>query len=185
MPREASAAGIKRQRGFSLFELVVVIAIIALLLAVAIDRLWALQADAEQVAMEQVLGSLRSALGMNVALCLVNDDSAGIAALAGSNPMDRLERTPKNYLGAVSGTDPAHIPGGTWYFDLRSKTLVYRVRNADRFRGGLGGEPARAAFTIQLVYGVRSPGEARRPIVGADLVAVAPYRWKQGRMSGL
>jgi len=169
-----------RQQGLSLLELVVVISIIALLLMAAIDRLWVLQKDAEGVAMEQVLGSLRSALGMKFALYLVNNDVAGIRDLAGSNPMDVLAEAPKNYIGALKVANPESIPGGTWYFDLQRRILIYRVRNQDYFTGGLG-SPARAGFVIRVVYrnhnlrGVsdRSPNE----IAGATLVAVAPYRW--------
>jgi len=45
----------------------------------------------------------------------------------------------------------ADTAGGSWYFDTRSRALVYRVRNADYFRGGAG-TPALARFAVQLVY---------------------------------
>jgi len=151
---------------------VVVIAVIAVLLTVAIGRLWGLQKEAEATAMEQVLGTLRSALGMKVANDLVNDDIADLRRLAGSNPMRELAQTPKNYLGAFDGVNPASIPGGHWYFDRHSRMLIYRVRNRDYFSGGLG-SPARAGFMIRIAPARYAHGEA----VGAVLVAVAPYRW--------
>ncbi len=98
--------------------------------------------------MEQVLGTLRSALGMKVANDLVNDDITDLRRLAGSNPMRELAQTPKNYLGAFDGVNPASIPGGHWYFDRHSRMLIYRVRNRDYFSGGLG-MPPRAGFTIR------------------------------------
>ncbi|MHB8428630.1 MAG: prepilin-type N-terminal cleavage/methylation domain-containing protein, partial [Acidiferrobacterales bacterium] len=127
---------LRREQGFTLLELVVVIAVIAVLLTVVIDRLWIVQKEAEATAMEQVLGTLRSALGMKVASDLVNDDIADLHRLAGSNPMQVLAQTPRNYLGAFNGVNPASIPGGHWYFDRHSRMLIYRVRNRDYFSGG-------------------------------------------------
>lgn len=168
--------GCRRGSGFSLLELVVVIAIIAVLSVVAITRLWQMQVDAERVAMEQVLGSLRSALGIKVASYFVQNDAAGVRSLIGTNPMDRLSEVPKNYLGALTGANPETIAGGSWYFDASGRFLVYRVRNQDYFRGGQG-TPARARFTIRVVYEERSRG--RSEVAGVTLVALEPYTWIQ------
>ena len=167
-------SGCRRGSGFSLLELVVVIAIIATLSVVAMKSLWQVQVDAERVAMEQVLGSLRSALGIKVASYFVQGDAAGIRSLLGTNPMDRLSEVPKNYLGALTGADAETIAGGSWYFDVSGRILVYRVRNQDYFRGGLG-TPARARFTIRVVYEEGSRG--RNEIAGATLVALDSYEW--------
>ena len=157
-----------------------VISIIALLLMVAIDRLWPVQKAAEATAMEQVLGSLRSALGIKLAGYLVDDNVAGIRRLAGSNPMDLLSQRPKNYDGAVAVAGLTQMPAGTWYFDRRSGLLIYQVRNGDFFSGGLG-RPPRAGFEIRLTYDktVRRDAMARKSheITGAELVSVAPYHW--------
>lgn len=171
---EVPHTGRRRGSGFSLLELVVVIAIIATLSVFALTRLWQIQVDAERVAMEQVLGSLRSALGIKVASYFVQNDAAGVRSLLGTNPMDRLSEVPKNYLGALNGANPQTIAGGSWYFDVSGRFLVYRVRNQDYFRGGLG-TPARARFTIRVVYEERSRG--RNEIAGATLVALEPYTW--------
>lgn len=158
-----------------------VITIIAILITVAGTKLWGLQVDAERVAMEQVVGNLRSALGINVASHLVTGDMAGMQSLEGSNPMDRLAEVPNNYLGTVNG-NMANTAGGAWYFDTRSRALIYRVRNADYFRGGAS-TPAQARFAVQLVYEDRKPsrvaGSNRREIVGARFVTLEPYAWVQ------
>lgn len=167
-------------RGFSLLELVVVIAIIAILGTVAVSRLWGLQADAEKAAMEQVLGSLRSAIGIKFADHYAVADMAGLRALEGSNPMDRLSETPKNYLGAAADLNPAASDGGVWYFDTAARVLVYQVRNADYFQGGVG-SPPRVRFAVRLIYetGRRkgSLGQTTGSVVGAQLVALDPYNW--------
>jgi prepilin-type N-terminal cleavage/methylation domain-containing protein len=165
----------RRGSGFSLLELVIVIAIISTLLVFAIKHLWPWQAEAERVAMESVVGSLRSALGIKVASYFVQNDVAGVRTLTDTNPMDRLSEVPGNYLGALSGVNPAHIAGGSWYFDVSDRVLVYRVRNQDYFRGGLG-EPARARFIIRVVYEERGR-DGGKEVAGVTLDALEPYTW--------
>jgi general secretion pathway protein G len=166
----------RTDRGFSLLELVVAIIIISLLIAAALERLWPLQVDAERVAMEQVAGSLRSALGIRVAELLLKDDLAGLRALEGSNPMDQLSEAPRNYRGVLRGADPAMVESGTWYFDAANGVLVYRVRNADYFRSPAG---MQARFAVRVYYSEglpRSKQVSAEPL-GAQLAVMEPYQW--------
>ncbi len=166
--------------GFSLLELIIVIVIISLLLVVAISRLLALQVDAERVAMETVLGTLRSAIGIKVAEHIVRQDIKGLAVLENSNPMDRLAEPPANYLGALDHPDLKALADGHWYFDTRDRVLVYLVRNKSYFSGGLS-DPPRARFAVRLVYTDRN-GNGRYDregdtIEGVRLAPVEPYSW--------
>ena len=177
-PRGSSPAG--KVRGFSLLELVVVIVIISTLLVFAVSRLIGLQVDAERVAMESVLGSLRSAIGIKVAEQIVKQDIAGLPRFEGGNPMDRLAEVPRNYLGEQDGVDPATLEDGNWYFDTRSRSLVYLVRNKGFFTGGLQ-NPARARFAIRLVYADRNGNgvfdSGVDAIEGLRLAVLEPYSW--------
>ncbi len=166
--------------GFSLLELVAVIVVISFLLVIAISRLLALQVDAERVAMQTVLGTLRSAIGMKVAKSIVRNEVSGLRALVGGNPMDRLAELPSNYLGELKNVDPAQQQAGNWYFDSAAKTLVYLVRNKGHFTGGSPGTP-RARFAIELVFADKNSNGVfdRRvdSIQGLRLSALEPYRW--------
>lgn len=163
-----------RNRGFTLLELVVVIAIIAVLSTIALDRLWAMQVKAEKAAMESVIGAIQSALGMKVAESLLAGDRTDLENLAGSNPMQRLAEVPNNYAGEL--TDATGVLGGQWYFDLRERVLVYRVYNAANFRGGAM-DPAQVRFAVRLDIEALRPGKRDKGIVGARLVALESYSW--------
>ncbi|MBI3898115.1 MAG: prepilin-type N-terminal cleavage/methylation domain-containing protein [Gammaproteobacteria bacterium] len=178
--RLAGSSGANNSRGFSLFELVVVVVLIALLMVIAIARFLALQADAERVAMETIAGTLRSALGMKVAESIVADQLSGLAVLEGSNPMERLAETPTNYLGALPKPDPAQLEKGNWYFDQTNGELVYLVRNKAQFSGGAA-NPPRARFAVRLVYTDRN-GNGRfdkgvDAVEGLRLAPIEPYQW--------
>lgn len=169
-----------RSRGFSLLELVVVVILIAFLVQIAIARLLALQAEAERVAMDTVVGTLRSALGMKVAESLIRQETARLPELVGTNPMDRLTEPPRNYLGELTAPDLATLEDGTWYYDRTERMLVYLVRNSSHFSGGAG-QPPRARFAVKLVFSDRNAnGRFDRgvdSVEGLSLSPVEPFRW--------
>lgn len=166
-------------KGFSLFELLVVIIIVAILMVLAIQRLLILQVDAERVVMESVVGTLRSAIGIKVAETVIRQNVASLVSLEGSNPMDRLAETPRNYLGELAGVSPDTLETGSWYFDISSRTLVYLVDNQTYFTGGVG-NPTRARFKVRLVYndvnGNRQYDQGEQ-IEGLRLAPLESYRW--------
>ncbi|MEI7844045.1 MAG: type II secretion system protein, partial [Gallionellaceae bacterium] len=56
----------QRESGFSLIELIIVIAIVSVLMSVFLDRVWYYQELAEKTAMEETVGAIQSALTMQV-----------------------------------------------------------------------------------------------------------------------
>ncbi|TAM44452.1 MAG: prepilin-type N-terminal cleavage/methylation domain-containing protein [Gammaproteobacteria bacterium] len=170
-----------KEGGFSLFELLVVIIIISILMILAIQRLLALQVDAERVVMESVVGSLRSALGIKVAETFVRQGPASLATLESSNPMNLLAEVPANYLGELdSSMDPALLERGNWYFDTGNRNLVYLVNNSGYFSGGMP-DPTRARFAIRIVYSDKNGNgvyDAGADVIeGLRLAPLESYRW--------
>ena len=169
-----------KQHGFSLLELVLVITIIGLLFTVAIDRLLILKVEAERAAMQQIIGSLRSAMSIQVAKKISSGNIDKLAEMAGANPMDWLSEKPDNYIGFKDEPDPADIKGYTWYFDSYNKWLVYRVSNSQYFSSPLKGT-ARARFKVNFDYTDTNENGDFDPnideIHGLTLKSVEPYTW--------
>ena len=157
-----------------------VITIISLLFFVAIDRLLVLRVEAERTAMQQVLGSLRSAMSIDIASKIAGNAIPTIAEAEGSNPMQWLSERPENYIGLKNEAEPADIAPGKWYFDKHYGYLIYRVSNAAYFQTNLDG-PAVARFRVVLDYtDIDDDGEYTAgidEIHGLGLAAVEPYKW--------
>lgn len=176
-----SGVGRKAKRsGFSLLELVIVIVLISVLLAVAIDRLLLMKAQAERGAMEQVLGNIRSGITIRLAELAIRNKLSQSASLVGTNPMLVLSEKPQNYLGELFGANPASLEPGNWYFDSRDGVLCYLVDSDDYFETAFP-TPPRARFRIEPVFedvNLNGRYDAGVDILrGLHLAPVEPYRW--------
>ncbi|BCA78661.1 prepilin-type N-terminal cleavage/methylation domain-containing protein [Desulfuromonas sp. AOP6] len=174
------------QGGFTLLELIVVVAIVAILFTVGLNKYLELLVEVERATMEQNIGIMRSAVAMQVAKKIVGDDLDGLSELAESNPMTYLAEQPQNYLGELHQADPAAIEGGSWYFDTAGNILIYRVKNTGYFQSALAG-PKRARFKIDLVYADHNGSGRFEPRIdaleGLRLAALEPYQWLKKRQA--
>ena len=121
--------------GFSLLELVLVIALIAILIAVAASRLLPYVSKAESVAVMRLEGQLRNVLLMEAAILIARGQSASLVDLDHANPMSFLLEPPPTYLGELRDPTRALLPRRSWHFDTSRRRLVYRAgrgfENAD------------------------------------------------------
>lgn len=166
----------RQQAGFTLLELVVVVCVVGLLAVVAIDRLLYVREQAEKAVMEQNIAMLKAALRLQVADRVARQDTAGIAALAGKNPVDWLEDPPANYRGEFPG-EGAPDCRGCWYFDTTARALVYLVDRGEYFQGD-----GRGRKRVRLrVEGASPQGNGAKAdetaIPSVKLVVLDPYRW--------
>jgi prepilin-type N-terminal cleavage/methylation domain-containing protein len=172
---------VRAERAFSLLELLIVIVVIGLLLAVAIERLLKVRFEAERTMVQSVIGALRSALYIEFAGAAASGRLARLDSAGGGNPMALLAERPDTYAGEFFGADPALFEPGTWYFDTRDRALVYTVRFPERFVSPLAGPP-RARLKVEPDYddlernGRFDPG--RDPVRGLKLVPVESFYWK-------
>ena len=171
-PSANSGPAPPRARGFSLFELAIAVALIGILAGVLLERMVYYQELAEKAAMEQVAMDVRSSVNLRVAELVLENRFRDLNALVLQNPLDLLARKPQNYLGVLDESAPECVAQGGWYFDSKSKEVVYCPDLGRYFTPDERGQK-RAAWRIVLVPGAKG-AEAPQ---WARFELVKPYRW--------
>jgi|SRR5690554_1125596 len=162
----------QRQRGFSLFELIVYILAASILFSVMLNRYRDFPAEAERANFLAVVGQLRAAVNLQMMTGIAEGRLQGLEALEGSNPMDLLLEMPVNYRGEFDHIDVT-LPRRSWYFDRAQGELVYHVGAPERVsveteNGNSQADQIR--FQMQNVYGESG-------WQGLVLAPVYPYEW--------
>lgn len=168
-----------KQSGFTILELIVVIIVISILGLFAIDRIFSLRIAAERASVKQLVGTIKSALGLEVARLALSGNMSAVAKLNKSNPILLLSQVPNNYLGEKeSGKNMNQV--GIWYFDKKQKTLVYNVTYHENFKTGLKGVP-RIRYWVKLIYNDQNKNNRfdirYESIAGLDFFPVEKYLW--------
>jgi prepilin-type N-terminal cleavage/methylation domain-containing protein len=180
LPNNASqVAGYRSSKGFTLFELIIVITIIVVLMGLFLNRALFYMEQAEKTAMEEVAGSIQIALTMQYGQILTRGKSSDPAALAQDNPMNWMQKRPRNYAGEFYDPTPLSVESGNWVFDLKSRNLVYVVRNANYFKPGKDGKKW-IRFHVAVNYEAsRLPSLQNTPpeLTGLVFEPVEPYAW--------
>lgn len=158
--------------------MVVVLTLIGVLIALALEKMPVWQSGAERAAAESVVGSLRSAFGIKVASHIARNDLAAIATLEGTNPMAQLAEIPSNYAGERRQGEAGDVQPGQWYFDTTRGELVFRVRPG---YAGSGTEVAEVRYAVRLVFEDRNRNgrydAGRDSLEGVRLEQVEGYAW--------
>ena len=153
-----------RQAGFSLFELVVVGCIVAVLAYFMLHGINFVQARAEQRAFEDKVAALQSALNYEAMSRNARGESQRVAELASKDPFEWLQATPPAYSEQFSGASPSASAG--WYYDRKANQVVYVPKMPERLQVA-----ANARKEIRLRVEVQANGSSVR------LVAVQPFSW--------
>ena len=168
----AVGRALDRTGGFSLLELVISLALVAVLVGVFLDRALYYREQAEKSAMEQVALDLRSSVNLRVVELVLENRFKDLAALPLQNPMDLLVRKPQNYLGVLKGTGAQEFVTGNWYFDNTSKEIVYFIDSGRYFELQEQGQK-RVAWHLVLVPGIGGKEDLPQ---WARFELVKPYR---------
>ena len=144
-------------RGFSLFEMAVALAVFGILAAVLLNRVLFYQQQAEVVAAEQLIGTLRAALQLKSAQLFIGHREQELTRLADENPIGWLAEKPQNYLGEYYAPDLKEMPQGNWFYDRADKTLVYLLNNSKSFAAG---PPNLLKFKVKLARLPTNPAKS-------------------------
>lgn len=156
----------RSQAGFTLWELIVVVSLVVILFAVALENLLPLRGAAERAQVLHTVGSLRSALGLQATERVVTEGREGLVKLAEENPLEWLAITPAVADANMIG----EIPRGHWSWLPQSSILAYRLSYPEYVDGAFQGEWLR--FTVTLARS--DEGDPR----GLALRALDSARWK-------
>lgn len=167
------------ERGFTLFELVIVIIIIVILMGLFMNRVLFYQERAEKAAMEGVAGAIQSALIMQYGQMQTRGKPSDVQALARDNPMSWLQKKPNNYAGEFYDPTPLSVESGNWVFDLKTRDLVYLLRNDGHFKPGQDGKSWIRFHVVAHYERSRLPSLHSAPpaLTGMLFEPVEPYSW--------
>jgi prepilin-type N-terminal cleavage/methylation domain-containing protein len=175
----ANPLRISPSKGFTLLELVIVIAIIVTLMGLFMNRFTFYQEQAEKTAMEQVAGAIQSSLTIQYGQILLHGKPSDVAALGQDNPMNLLQKVPHNYAGEFYDPTPLSVPPGNWVFDLKTRDLIYVLGEGNYFKPGKDGKKW-IRFHVALSY-TKSllPSLQNEPadLTGLLFEPVEPYKW--------
>lgn len=166
-------------RGFTLIELIVVIIIVVVMMGLFLNRVLFYQEQAEKTAMVEVAGAIQTALTLQYGQLLTRGKASDLPALVQDNPMNWLQKKPRNYVGEFYQPTPLSVEPGNWVFDLRSRELVYVLNNANYFKPGSDGNRW-IRFHVAASYETsRLPSLQNAPAELAGIVfePVEPYSW--------
>lgn len=174
----------KQQRGFTFLELIAVIIIVSILALFAFDRVWSLRAAAEQASVAQVVGNIKSALGLEVVRFALQGKMAAIAELENTNPIPLLAQAPTSYLGEKENGNVTDK--GSWYFDKKNKLLIYNVAYEEGFKTTLKGLP-RIRHKITLIYNDNNNNNqfdiGYDNIYGLDFLPAEKFSWNKADLN--
>jgi len=155
---------LKKSRGFTLVELVVIIVVLGILAAVAIPKLFSVTKEAEQAAFNTMLSSLESALSMYAAKQFMDGQTIAV-----HNPFDDLSNVPASFSGSNDPVNPTNTPDGTWSWRSSGNWIMYNPKSAITGGWTSGGEQ----FIIYQVQTVLDGAD----IVGLKLTTTPSYTY--------
>ena len=176
--RGCQAAGCQ-SKGFSLFELVVVICIVAVLASVFLGRVLFYQEQAEKAAMVEMVGIIQTALILQYGEVLTRGKASDLVFLQNDKPMNWLQQQPHNYAGEFFDPSPLSVEPGSWVFDLKTRDLIYVINIANNFKPGSDGKNWIRYHAVFKYESPRLPSLQAAPHELTSLLfePVEPYSW--------
>lgn len=172
-PVPPAPPAVPRGGGFTLIELILVVALVSGLALVGIERLLYYQELAEKATMEANLAAFRMGLQIRSAELTIANRQTAMAALERENPVRWLDAPPPGYAGEYR----APVEAGRWYFDPATAELVYVPASTLHLTTPGEGRPE-LRFRIRVRYDDIDAADGRHRVVsGISVLPVGEYRW--------
>lgn len=156
-----------KQRGASLLEFAVAVAVIGILMGLLLQRIWFYQDQAEKTAVEMTVANVRTALEIKVVEANLPGRNVDLTFLAEENPFNLLKNKPINYAGELFHPTDKDIGPGNWCFNRADKSLVYLLNNRNSF---VDAQSKRLKFKVKLF---RLPQSPAKPSATPEPLSVA------------
>lgn len=170
----------RRQRGFSMFEMVVYILVASILFSAAFNRYRDFPGEAERANFSAIMAQLNAAINLQMMRLIASDGWHGASELEGLNPMGLMLTTPGNYVGAFAGIDERTLPRRIWYFDTSRGELVYLANDAANLYLLTDGQRTPTdtlRFRVTNIYNTGA-GTGQGRWQGIILAPVVPFEWQ-------
>lgn len=171
---------VTRQRGFSLFEMIVYILAASILFSAAFNRYRDFPGEAERANFQAILAQLNAAINLQMMNAIAGGTFNQMGGLNGANPMEFMLNTPSNYVGAFSGVDESTLPRRIWYYNQGVGELVYLANDASDLylvQNGQRVPTSRISFRVTNIVGRGQGGSLTWQ--GLVLAPVLPFEWQQ------
>jgi prepilin-type N-terminal cleavage/methylation domain-containing protein len=170
---------LKKLYGFTLIELVVSISLIAVFSALALNKLFWYQGQAEKANMDYTASTIKSGLWLKAASLMMAERGFEIPALLKQNPFNLLEVKPTNYLGEINENNARSLKAGNWYFDRSNNQIVYIVGQRQHFTPAITDDYS-VRFSMEILHGEieTSNGNKVNYVAGITLVPLSYYVWQ-------
>ncbi len=119
-------------RGLTRYELAIVLTLISLVLVILLGLFQEMVRTAERASYRQEVGALKSAVSLKMLDYVVRNDTRGLAAMIGENPMELLREPLPGYVGVFDSKEETSLQSGQWGFHSPSGELVYAARFDDK-----------------------------------------------------
>lgn len=163
--------------GFTLIELVIVISIIAVLAGMLMNRVLFYQEMAEKSAMQQVAGSLQSAMILQYGHRMASNMGSWVKEISTDNPMNWLVQKPKNYAGEFINVNTSALEPGNWAFNLATHELIYVPKHTEYFKPAKDGYKW-IRYRTRIIYESTNGTKGAKVLAGATFSPVEPYQWE-------
>jgi len=169
-----------RQRGLTLLEFTLFTIIMAVLVALALERIARTRVQMERAAVEHNIARLREALALQFAELVVEERLRELPDHAGADALQRLGIA-QEYRRVQELPPAAERQPGQWYFDVSVANVVYVPRYPEALAWP-DGAPRLLRWDVRADWNdIDDDGEfdpLREAVRGLDLVRLDEAQWQ-------